>query len=190
MRILMTYQMMLVLSGCGLKAANPYPRYDTGEVGNLDTVYDSASNPETSDSSTDPDTDTDIEPDPDTDTGPADPNAIEIYGTYVGLTGEYHYVRENYYRIDFGSLEKRYNFVVFNNAQRWLVASNNSQNGAEEAGKFSKFIWTIDTSNIVWVCQATGTAATTTEAQNAPFPSVVNMETGCNGEAWWRLTRQ
>ena len=177
---------VFVFSGCALQPAKPYPKYDTGGVGLVEIdeeAPDSGADPDDSDTSQ-------ADSRTDTDTGPTDPNAIEIYGTYAGLTGEYHYIRENYYQIDFGVTEKLYNFVVFNNAQRWLVAGNDSGNGAEESGKFSKFVWTIDANSIVWVCQATSTAESTTEAQNAPFPSVVNMETGCNGAAWWRLTRQ
>lgn len=195
MRLLLVCQMtVLFLSGCGLKPANPYPKYDSGDIGSIDTGQvsepDSNSEPEDSPNDTGPDTDTDTGPDTDTDTGPSNPNAIEIYGTYAGLTGEYHYVGESNYRIDFGSVEKNYTYIVFNNAQRWVVASNDSQNGGEEVGKFSKFVWTIDRSNIVWVCQATAIAASATDAQNAPFPSVISMDTGCNGSAWWRLTRQ
>ena len=188
---------VLFFNGCGLQPAEPYSRYDTGWFEEADTEQSSEAHDSTTDTTdtsenvdTDTDTSIDTDTDTDTDTGPTNPNAIEIYGNYVGLNGEYHYVRENYYRIDFGAVDKRYNFVVFNNAQRWLVTANDTQNGADEAGKYSKFVWTIDQSNIVWVCQSITMANNPTEAQNAPFPSVVDMDTGCNGEAWWRLTEQ
>ena len=181
---------IVAFGGCALQKANPYPKYDTGEVDSVDTgtTVEPDSTVEPDDSSTDSAVDTDS--DTDTDTGPIDPNAIEIYGTYTEISGSYHYIAESSYTVDLGIEDRIYNYVVFNNAQRWLVASNDNQNGEEEVGKFSKFVWTIDASNIIWVCQVTKTADSSTAAQNVPNPSVVSMDTGCNNSAWWRLTRQ
>ena len=186
---------VFLLSGCVMKAPVPYPSSGK-DTGAIDTGDEEPSEPSSEPDDTQVDTGADTDTggqDTDTggqDTGSTDPNAIEILGNYISNTGDYHYIRSNSYTIDYGIEEYVYHYENVNNFQRWMVASNDSSNGPDEAGKFSKFFWLIDANNQVWVCQATATASTQTEAENTFGISAGNMESGCNGLPWWGLTRQ
>lgn len=187
----MIFSMLLGL-GCPLQDPTPYPGFDTGEIANNgteDTSSEPSSEPEDGPTDSGSDSGSGSGSDSGQDTGPTDPNAIELLGNYLSQYGDYHYFASANYTMDFGTEEYTYAYIVFNNAQRWLVAKNGASNADGEANLYSKFFWMIDASNRIFLCQASAHSNSQVEAQNVGLPGL-DTASGCNGLPWLELTRQ
>ena len=140
--------------------------------------------PDDTDSGEPDDTDS-SEPD-DTDTNqPSDP--LELIGTYTDNTGSEHVITSSHWTIDYGPLEP-YSYYIsqYNNDEQTVIAENAPQNGAPEAGAWSRFDWTVNSDGL-WVCQTTNTATTEAEAMTTPSADVSDIADGCRPYGWLQL---
>jgi hypothetical protein len=154
----------------------------------IDVGLDEPSSEASTEPSTEPSSEASTEPS----TEPSsDPNSgpLEIIGSYIDNYSTEHVITATSWLLDYGSQEQYfYSITQYSNTDQYVIAENDESNGSLEAGKWSRFDWTYDASNSLWVCQTTSDAlseelALSTEAPDKSNPS----EVGCRNYGWMHL---
>jgi hypothetical protein len=118
---------------------------------------------------------------PDVDSGTLD-RVPAIAGSYNdGYQNQY--ISEGIWRID----TSVFHITVLNNAQEFLIASNDSNNDYFP-GKWSRFDWTRDASGGLYYCQTAYGAESEQAAQDTTRPNPQDLAEGCGNFAWTKLT--
>ena len=114
---------------------------------------------------------------------------LEIVGSYLDNTSSEHVITQISWLIDYGSNEQYfYRITQYDNAMQYLIAENDESNGVLEAGFWSRFDWTYDTNNQLWVCQTTSDSVSEEIALNTDAPDKSNpAQEGCRNYGWMRL---
>ena len=114
---------------------------------------------------------------------------LEIIGSYIDNYSSEHVITQNGWLIDYGSLEEYYYIITqFSNTDTFLVAENDNSNGIPEAGAWSRFDWTYDQNDALWVCQTTNIAENQEAALATEKPDNSNpSSTGCEPYGWLKL---
>ena len=90
--------------------------------------------------------------------------------------------------IDYGPSEE-YSYIIrsYDNASQTVIAENGPDNDASETGRWSRFDWHINGSEL-WVCQTANTASSEAEAAATPEADSTNLTLeGCRPFGWWQL---
>lgn len=120
-----------------------------------------------------------------------DPNQgpLEITGSYLDNTSSEHVITQTSWLIDYGSNEQYYYMITqYDNAMQYVIAENDESNGPLEAGLWSRFDWTYDTDNQLWVCQTSSDSVSEEIALNTEAPDKSNPgQEGCRNYGWMRL---
>jgi hypothetical protein len=78
------------------------------------------------------------------------------------------------------------------NVQLFAIAQNDCANpcygGVCYGGEWSRFDWTFDAAHSLWYCQTAYDAASAEQALQTPAANAQNLDTGCAGFAWSKLT--
>ena len=121
----------------------------------------------------------------------SDPNSgpLEIVGSYIDNYSAEHLITSTSWLIDYGSLDEYYYIITqYSNTDQYVIAENDENNGTLEAGKWSRFDWTYDASNNLWVCQTSSDSLTEQLALNTEAPDKSNpAQGGCRNYDWMRL---
>ena len=136
-------------------------------------------------SDTEPSEPSDAEPS-EPDDGPAE--QLAIIGVYTDSIGSEHRITDSRWVIDYGPSEE-YSYLIrsYDNASQTVIAENGPDNDATETGRWSRFDWHINGSEL-WVCQTANTASTEAEAVATPEADSTNLTLeGCRPFGWWQL---
>ncbi len=119
----------------------------------------------------------------DTDTGA---DTLEIVGTYTSNFGATVEISETEVSISYGT-PSLYAVVDFDNAERFIVAQNDSNN-ASFPDLWSRFDWAVDGTTVFW-CQQVFDGATRADAENAPSADRTDPASGGCGTKGFAFTQ-
>jgi hypothetical protein len=80
-----------------------------------------------------------------------------------------------------------FHFVQVDNANSFAIAQNDAAN-SYNANQWSRFDWAKDSDQVLWYCQTVYGAASAEQALQTPAADAHNLDTGCSGFAWSKLT--
>jgi hypothetical protein len=114
---------------------------------------------------------------------------LEIVGSYIDNYSTEHLITDSSWLIDYGSLDEYYYLITqYSNVDQYVIAENDDNNGALEAGRWSRFDWTYDANSYLWVCQTVSDALTEELALSTEAPDKSNpSQGGCRNYGWMRL---
>jgi hypothetical protein len=73
------------------------------------------------------------------------------------------------------------------NVDSFAIAQNDCAN-AYFPGEWSRFDWTYDAAHSLWYCQTAYNAESARQALQTPAANAQNLDTGCSGFPWSKLT--
>ncbi len=119
---------------------------------------------------------------PEADSGSADmlPSIAGMYSDGF----ETHTISSGLWRIDTSA----FHITILNNAQEYLVASNDANNPWNNDGKWSRFDWTRTTTGDLYYCQTAYNAESEQQAANTARPDTQDLAKGCGSFSWTKLT--
>ncbi len=112
--------------------------------------------------------------------------APELIGHYLDEFGGEHTVTCASWSMG-GATEGRFELLRLSNAERFLIAENADTN-AYFPGAFSRFDWTRDAEGQLYFCQTAYDAASFEAALETPPSDPTDLEAGCGGFSFSRLT--
>lgn len=85
-----------------------------------------------------------------------------------------------------------FHLSLVDNTQLFAIAQNDCANPCYGrdcyGGEWSRFDWTYDAAHSLWYCQTAYAAASAEQALQTPAANAQNLDTGCSGFPWSKLT--
>jgi len=157
------------------------PKSSTTDAGKTNPVDSGTPNSETVDSGT-PNDETDSGAQCKLEATPA-ASAPTIVGAYTDGYGATQHIAATTWTI----VTSVFHLSQVDNAQSFAIAQNDCAN-AYFPGAWSRFDWTYDAAQSLWYCQTAYDAASAELALQTPAADAQNLDTGCGGFAWAKLT--
>jgi hypothetical protein len=109
-----------------------------------------------------------------------------IVGSYVDDFGGGHEITGATWAMS-GQAAAAFELRLLSNAGRYLVAQNSATNSFNP-GKFSRFDWARGADQAFYYCQTVYNAETQAAALAATAADSTNLQAGCGGFSWSKLT--
>lgn len=171
----------LLVSGCTSdNDPSINPKSSTPDAGKTDGVDSGTPDSETADSGT---------PNDETDAGVPCQLEATAANSAPTITGTYS---DGFYTQEIAATTWTVGTSIFHlsqvdNTLSFAIAQNDCAN-AYNPGAWSRFDWTYDAAHSLWYCQTAYAAESAEQALQTPAANTQNLDTGCSGFPWSKLT--